>query len=120
MRQGLSPSATLCDDCIVSQESLEDASCPIPSAEPNQIKGYHAHVYYASGTRLVAERLRQTIAREFTVEAGELRDEPRGPHPIPQFNVIFNTTLFDKVVPWLMLEPRRPRHSRPPADRQLV
>lgn len=73
------------------------------SAEPNQIKGYHAHVYYASGTRLVAERLRQTIAREFTVEAGELRDEPRGPHPIPQFNVIFNTTLFDKVVPWLML-----------------
>jgi hypothetical protein len=27
------------------------------SAEPNQIKGHHEHVHYASGTRPVAERL---------------------------------------------------------------
>ena len=73
------------------------------SAEPTQVRGYHAHIYYDAATRPVAERLRGTIGGKFAVEAGELRDEPRGPHPIPQFNVIFNTALFDKVVPWLML-----------------
>jgi aromatic ring-cleaving dioxygenase len=26
-----------------------------------------------------------------------------GPHPISQFNVIFQTDEFSKVVPWLML-----------------
>ena len=32
-----------------------------------------------------------------------LSDEPRGPHPISQFNVIFETPEFQKIVPWLML-----------------
>jgi aromatic ring-cleaving dioxygenase len=73
------------------------------SAEPVRIRGYHAHVYFDAGNRQIAERLRETIARGFAVEAGPLRDEPRGPHPVPQFNVIFNAALFDKLVPWLML-----------------
>ena len=30
-------------------------------------------------------------------------DEPRGPHPISQFNVIFRTEEFQNIVPWLML-----------------
>lgn len=29
--------------------------------------------------------------------------EPRGPHPIPQFNVILETAAFERLVPWLML-----------------
>jgi aromatic ring-cleaving dioxygenase len=32
-----------------------------------------------------------------------LSDEPRGPHPVPQFRFTFTTPQFDKVVPWLML-----------------
>jgi aromatic ring-cleaving dioxygenase len=65
--------------------------------------GYHAHVYFDPATRPVAERLRATIASRFGVELGGLSDEPRGPHPISQFNVIFRTEEFQNIVPWLML-----------------
>jgi aromatic ring-cleaving dioxygenase len=73
------------------------------SAEPIQIKGYHAHVYYDAVTRPAAERLRQTIGSKFAVEFGPFSDEPRGPHPISQFNVIIKTEQFQNLVPWLML-----------------
>jgi aromatic ring-cleaving dioxygenase len=68
-----------------------------------EIKGYHAHVYYNADTRKVAEGLRETIIGRFTVEPGAFSDEPRGPHPISQFNVIFRTEEFQQIVPWLML-----------------
>jgi len=68
-----------------------------------EVRGYHAHVYFDAATRPVAEGLRNTIISRFTVEAGGFSDEPRGPHPISQFNVIFQTGEFQNIVPWLML-----------------
>ncbi len=68
-----------------------------------EVKGYHAHVYFNPATRPVAERLRDTLVGMFAVEPGYFADEPRGPHPVPQFNVIFELPEFQKVVPWLML-----------------
>jgi aromatic ring-cleaving dioxygenase len=73
------------------------------ASEPVQVKGYHAHVYYDAATRPVAERLRETIGRKFAVEYGRFSDEPIGPHPVSQFNIIFKTDEFQHVVPWLML-----------------
>jgi aromatic ring-cleaving dioxygenase len=67
-----------------------------------ETRGYHAHVYYDAATRPAAERLRDTIAGKFTVELGAFSDEPRGPHPISQFNVIFKVEEFQHIVPWLM------------------
>lgn len=67
-----------------------------------QLKGYHAHVYYDAATRPIAARLRDTIIAKFAVEPGAFSDEPRGPHPISQFNVIFETPEFQNIVPWLM------------------
>ena len=64
--------------------------------------GYHAHVYFNSATRPVAERLRDAIVSRFAVEPGAFSDEPRGPHPISQFNVMFQTEAFQHIVPWLM------------------
>ena len=70
-----------------------------------EIKGYHAHVYYSAATRQTAERLRETIiGKKFTVEPGRFSDEPIGPHPVSQFNIIFQTTEFQTIVPWLMLK----------------
>jgi DOPA 4,5-dioxygenase len=69
----------------------------------NEVKGYHAHVYFDAATRPVAERLRDTLVDLFAVEPGAFADEPRGPHPIPQFNVIFEIPEFQNIVPWLML-----------------
>ena len=66
-------------------------------------RGYHAHVYFDAATRPIAERLRDAITAKFTVEAGTFADEPRGPHPVPQFNIIFEAPEFQKIVPWLML-----------------
>jgi aromatic ring-cleaving dioxygenase len=68
-----------------------------------EVSGYHAHVYFGPATRPVAERLRDAIVSGFAVELGGFSDEPRGPHPISQFNVIFKTKEFQNVVPWLML-----------------
>jgi aromatic ring-cleaving dioxygenase len=72
-------------------------------SEPIELKGYHAHVYYDAKTKPAAERLRQAILDRFAVEPGGFSDEPRGPHPISQFNVIFKTEEFRHLVPWLML-----------------
>src|SRR5258708_40184280 len=66
-------------------------------------KGYHAHVYYNAETKARAAKLSATLIGKFKVEGGALSDEPRGPHPIPQFNVIFETPEFQNIVPWLML-----------------
>ena len=68
-----------------------------------ELKGYHAHVYYNADTKPLAARLRETIIGKFSVEPGGFSDEPRGPHPISQFNVIFQTEEFQNIVPWLML-----------------
>ena len=73
------------------------------TTEPVKIDGYHAHVYYDAETRLRAERLRETIAATLGVEVRELSDEPRGPHPVPQFRFTFTPAQFENVVPWLML-----------------
>ncbi len=68
-----------------------------------EVKGYHAHVYYNPATKPVAARLRETLIEKFAIEPRDLSDEPRGPHPISQFNIIFKIEEFHKVVPWLML-----------------
>src|SRR6201989_1130845 len=65
--------------------------------------GYHAHVYFDPASRPVAERLREAIISKFAVEPGSFSDEPRGPHPVSQFNVIFQNPEFQHIVPWLML-----------------
>jgi aromatic ring-cleaving dioxygenase len=68
-----------------------------------EIRGYHAHVYYNAATKPAATRLRETIIENFSLEPRAMSDEPRGPHPISQFNVVFKVKEFEKLVPWLML-----------------
>ena|SRR5579883_543541 len=68
-----------------------------------EVYGYHAHVYYDADTQPIAAKLRETLAANFPVELGNFSDEPRGPHPVSQFQVIFKTPEFQSVVPWLML-----------------
>jgi aromatic ring-cleaving dioxygenase len=68
-----------------------------------EVVGYHAHVYFEPTTRPVAERLRAAIVSQFAVKPGGFSDEPRGPHPTSQFNVMFQNDEFQRIVPWLML-----------------
>ena len=39
----------------------------------------------------------------FRVEFGGFRDDPVGPHPVANLQIIFTTAEFPNVVPWLML-----------------
>ena len=74
-----------------------------PSSPPIEISGYHAHVYYDVATRPLAERLAETIRKEFPVQFGGFHDGPVGPHPIANLQIIFTVAEFQNVVPWLML-----------------
>jgi aromatic ring-cleaving dioxygenase len=71
--------------------------------EPIEIAGYHAHVYFDAGTREAAERVREGLAKTFSVEIGRWHEQPVGPHPKAMYQVAFAPDQFAGVVPWLML-----------------
>ncbi len=74
------------------------------SHEPaGAITGYHAHVYYDSRTRPLAEQLREALAGRFTVQLGRWHDQPIGPHPSGSYQIAFEPALFAELVPWLAL-----------------
>jgi len=67
-------------------------------------RGYHAHIYYdPERTRPTAKRLCDVIGQQFQVQFGGFRDEPVGPHPVANVQVIFAPEQFQPVVEWLML-----------------
>ena len=68
-----------------------------------QITGFHAHVYYDTGCRDAAARVREGLGGAFAVQLGRWHDQPIGPHPKAMYQVAFSPELFGKVVPWLML-----------------
>jgi aromatic ring-cleaving dioxygenase len=70
------------------------------------IEGYHAHVYYDTDSRATAEQLAKALTDKFAVEIGGFFDEPAGPHPAANLQIIFSTAEFASVVPWLMLNRR--------------
>lgn len=70
---------------------------------PEQISGYHAHIYYDPATRAKAERLRAGIGEGFAARLGSWHDDPVGPHPIAMYQVAFAIEEFPRLVPWLML-----------------
>ncbi len=72
-------------------------------AEPAQIAGYHAHIYYDPASRAKAERLRRGIGERFEARLGSWHDEPVGPHPVSMYQVAFAVEEFPRLVPWLML-----------------
>jgi aromatic ring-cleaving dioxygenase len=72
-------------------------------ADPSQVKGYHAHIYYAPETRGTAERLRVGMGERFQARLGSWHDESVGPHPVAMYQVAFAAEEFPALVPWLML-----------------
>ncbi|WP_417518351.1 DOPA 4,5-dioxygenase family protein [Minwuia sp.] len=77
---------------------------PKPASD---IVGYHAHIYYRNDAeKAEAAVLRSQLSARFDVELGRWRDTPVGPHPLPMYQVAFDTGLFASFVPWLMLNRR--------------
>ena len=76
--------------------------------QADAIAGFHAHVYFRDAKeREAALDLRVGInrcIREATL--GRVHDRAIGPHPIPMYQIAFDRPLFDRLVPWLMIERR--------------
>ncbi len=67
-----------------------------------ELHGYHVHIYYGDAGRApIADKLCEDLAARFPVELGT-NNGIAGPHPIAQRQVIFRTSAFAEVVPWLM------------------
>jgi len=78
-------------------------SNPISKSE---IESYHAHVYFDTHDAVQMEKARRLhtwISERFLVQIGGLGTRPAGPHPLPMFEVAFDTVLFAELVPWLMM-----------------
>jgi aromatic ring-cleaving dioxygenase len=73
-------------------------------ADPTQIEGYHAHIYYDPDTRAQAAALREAIGEAFTTRLGRWHDVPVGPHPVAMYQVAFGVDQFPRLVPFLMLK----------------
>lgn len=69
----------------------------------DQIKGYHAHVYFEAHSRPVAEQLREQLGELFDVQLGRWKDGPVGPHSRAMYQVAFAPAVFDQLIRWLML-----------------
>jgi aromatic ring-cleaving dioxygenase len=69
----------------------------------DQIKGYHAHVYYDPASKAAASALRDAVEETFEVELGRWHDAPIGPHPCGSYQIAFAPELFGTLVPWLAL-----------------
>ena len=74
--------------------------------QSHSVDGYHAHVYYDTDSRATDEQLAKTLTDKFAVELGGFFDEPVGPHPVANLQIIFSAAQFASVVPWLMLNRR--------------
>lgn len=68
-----------------------------------QVNGYHAHVYYDTETKPIAQRLASAIGDKFSLKFGGFHDGPVGPHPVANLQIIFTADEFQNLVPWLML-----------------
>ncbi|HVE51014.1 MAG TPA: DOPA 4,5-dioxygenase family protein [Casimicrobiaceae bacterium] len=66
---------------------------------------YHAHIYYTTDERAIAERVHQELSNAKGVGdfvsvlfVGEMRDESVGPHPRPQFEVHFLKDALPRIL----------------------
>jgi len=70
-------------------------------SEMPELHGYHIHIYFNDETRAEAEKVRDQLVTNFTVQLGK-NVGIIGPHLVPQMNIMFKTDAFAQIVPWLM------------------
>ncbi|SBS26646.1 Dopa 4,5-dioxygenase family [Marinomonas aquimarina] len=69
-----------------------------------EIKAYHAHLYYEDQAgRALAQQIAHQLSSLHEVVVGRFHERKVGPHPMWSVQIAFNAELFDKVIPWLML-----------------
>ena len=67
----------------------------------NVFAKYHAHVYFDEKTTEQARELCESAAKQFGVAMGRVHQKPVGPHPQWSCQLAFDSTQFDRLIPWL-------------------
>ena len=67
----------------------------------NLFPKYHAHVYFDERSVEQARELCQNAAKSFGVQMGRVHQRLVGPHPHWSCQLAFDSTQFDKLIPWL-------------------
>jgi aromatic ring-cleaving dioxygenase len=68
---------------------------------PEQIKDWHAHVYFDPASRDAAWALRERIEKSFDIEMGRFHEKPVGPHPRFSYQVHFRNDQLAPFLSWL-------------------
>ena len=68
-----------------------------------EIKDWHAHVYFDTGSRDRAWALRERIEKEFDIAMGRFHEKPVGPHPHFSYQVHFRNDQLAPLISWLTL-----------------
>jgi DOPA 4,5-dioxygenase len=71
--------------------------------DPDQITGYHAHVYFDAGSVDQARSLCQGAADRFGVVMGRVHEKPVGPHPRWSCQLAATPGQFAGLLAWLAL-----------------
>jgi DOPA 4,5-dioxygenase len=70
---------------------------------PEQIKDWHAHVYFDPASRDAAWALRERIEKAFDIDMGRFHEKPVGPHPRFSYQVHFRNDQLARLISWLTL-----------------
>ncbi len=70
----------------------------------NQHQHYHAHIYFDQDSSDFASSLRDRIATELNMPVGNFHQKFVGPHLRWSFAIEFDSSEFDKLIPWLDAE----------------
>lgn len=62
---------------------------------------YHAHVYFDASSVAQARALCTQAAASFGVAMGRVHEKLVGPHPYWSCQLSFDSTQFDRLIPWL-------------------
>ena len=68
---------------------------------PEQIKDWHAHVYFDPASRDAAWALRERIEKTFDINMGRFHEKPVGPHPRFSYQVHFRNDQLAALLSWL-------------------
>ena len=69
----------------------------------DEIREFHAHVYFDDASLEHARKLCRAAGERFDVRVGRVHERLVGPHPRWSCQLAFAPSLFGDVIPWLAL-----------------